>query len=50
MSDPFTAATCAALGHPLEHEVEADDGRGGLVLLRIRACGHRRETPKELTP
>lgn len=50
MADEFTAATCAALGHPLDREEIADDGRGGLTTLLLCACGHRREVPKELNP
>ena len=43
MTDEFEAAACEALGHPLEHEEIADDGRGGLTVLLLCPCGHRRE-------
>ena len=43
MTDKFARAACEALGHPLELEETADDGHGGLTVLLLCACGHRRE-------
>lgn len=43
VNDQFMAAACAVLGHPYERTVTADDGRGGLVELRLCCCGRRRD-------